>query len=513
MTRRGSVHLVGAGPGDAGLLTRRGEALLHAADVVIYDRLVGDDVLDLVPAGVELIDVGKDVGRHSVPQKKINELIIAHARLGRRVVRLKGGDPFIFGRGWEELSACAAAGIDAEVVPGVTSAIAGPAAAGIPVTARGIARSVTILTARAGDEFAEDDGPDFAALARLDTLVVMMGRAELRAFAASLIAAGKDPQTPAAIVESATLPGQRSISVTLSAIADAADEAGIQPPAVVVIGPTAAYEAVQRERMRQKPLDGRRVVITRPRQAGADAARRLRELGAEVAEVPLIRIEYTDAAYPIPAGRSGRYDWLVVTSLHGARGLARSLERAGLDARALAGARIAAVGPKTAAELYDVLRLRAEVVPDEHRATALVAALREHVRPHHRVLFPCGTLARDEVAAGLREMDADVHELRVYDTLPQEPTPAQRARIERWASDAHGIDAVLLYSPSAARSLAASGLPVGGAAIVCVGPTTARAAAEVGLERQESPIVPLSYGDDGVIDALLQRFAPQEVLA
>lgn len=508
----GRVYLVGAGPGDAGLLTRRGEELLRTADVVIYDRLVGDDVLDLIPAGVELIDVGKHVGRHAVSQERINELLVEHAQLGKLVVRLKGGDPYIFGRGWEELHACENAGVVVVVIPGVTSAIAGPAAAGIPVTARGAARSVTIITARAGEEFDAHDGPDFAALAKLDTLVVMMGRAAVGEFAASLVAAGKDAHTPAAIVESATLSDQRRVTATLGSIAHAANEAGIGSPAIVVIGTTAAYEPIDVQK--SKPLTGRRFVITRPRLAGADAARRLRELGAQVVEMPLIRIEYTDVPYPIPAGSSGRYSWLVVTSLHGVRGLARSLDLAGLDTRALAGSKIAVVGPKTAAELYDTLRLRADLVPSEHRATALVAALSEHVRPRDRVLFPHGTLARDEVAEGLRKLGAQVHELRVYDTLAEKPTPSAAARVERWSNDG-GVDAVLLYSPSGAQSLAASGLSkaIGDAAIVCVGPTTANAARDAGLALGAEPIVPAPYGDDGVIAALLERFAQQEVTA
>ena len=237
----GTVHLVGAGPGDPGLITSRGLDLLRRADVVVHDRLVGPELLHEARPGAELVDVGKGPGHAALPQDEINRVLVEHAMRGRRVVRLKGGDPFVFGRGSEELEACREAGITAEVVPGVSSAIAGPTAAGIPVTARGIARSFAVVTAhQAGPEGAT---PDVAALAGVDTIVVLMGRASLDRLAAQLIAAGRAPDTPAACIQSATTPEQRVTRATLATIAAAAERDGLEAPVVTVIGAVAAMGA------------------------------------------------------------------------------------------------------------------------------------------------------------------------------------------------------------------------------------------------------------------------------
>jgi uroporphyrin-III C-methyltransferase len=233
----GEVHLVGAGPGDPGLITARGLDLLRRADVVVHDRLIGPELLHETRPGTELVDVGKGPGHAALPQEKINALLVERAREGRKVVRLKGGDPFVFGRGSEELAACREAGVAVSVVSGVTSAVAGPAAAGIPVTARGVARSFAVVTGHhAGDE---EDGPDAAALAGVDTVVILMGRAALAGFAARLVAAGRSPDTPAACIQSATTPAQRVVVATLATIADAADREGLEAPVVTVVGDVA----------------------------------------------------------------------------------------------------------------------------------------------------------------------------------------------------------------------------------------------------------------------------------
>ncbi len=231
----GSVHLVGGGPGDPGLITARGLELLRGADVVVHDRLIGPELLSEAPAGAELIDVGKGPGHVPYGQEEINALLVDHARRGRTVVRLKGGDPFVFGRGSEEASACRAAGVAVFVVPGVSSAVAGPAAAGIPVTSRGVARSFAVVTAQGADGLT-----DIRKLAGADTLVVMMGRDALRAVAAQLLAAGRDPSTPAACIQSATTPEQRVTRATLETIAEAADRDGLESPVVTVVGAVAA---------------------------------------------------------------------------------------------------------------------------------------------------------------------------------------------------------------------------------------------------------------------------------
>jgi uroporphyrin-III C-methyltransferase len=233
----GTVHLVGGGPGDPGLITARGLELLRSADVVVHDRLIGPELLHEAWAGAELVDVGKGAGLSPLSQEEINDLLVDRARSGREVVRLKGGDPFVFGRGSEELAACRAAGVRCEVVPGVTSAIAGPAAAGIPVTARGIARSFAVVTAHQAGEQGEHD---VAPLAGVDTIVVLMGRSSLPGFTARLIAAGRDPETPAACIQSATTPAQRVTRATLATIAGAAERDGLEAPVVTVIGAVAS---------------------------------------------------------------------------------------------------------------------------------------------------------------------------------------------------------------------------------------------------------------------------------
>ena len=485
----GTVHLVGAGPGDVGLLTLRGAGLLRRADVVLHDRLTPAELLELAGPRAIVIDAGKSHDGHGMTQDECNALLVEHALAGRRVVRLKGGDPYVFGRGSEELAFCRARGIEVDVVPGVTSAIAGPAAAGIPVTARGVARSFAVVTARsqAGDA---DYLPEFAALTKLDTLVVLMGCKNLASLSASMIAAGKDPATPVALVERATWPDQRTTTATLASVADAAKANRVRSPVLLIVGPTAHWGVAA-----DAPLAGRRIVVTRPRGAQGDLVRRLRTRGAEVIECPLIRMTYRDVA--IDRARL-HADWIVFTSLHGVRGFWRALDASGLDARAFGGAKLAAVGAKTASELWDVGRVRADIVPEEHRAASLIRTLGERVASGGRVLFPFGSLARDELPAGLRAAGASVDEFEVYETHPTPPDAAALEHMRR------GVDAILLYSPSGVRALADHRDAIGDALLVCVGPTTASEVTSLGLG---APIVPDVYGDDGVVAVITRRLA------
>ena len=494
----GSVHLVGAGPGDPALITRRGEELLRRADVILFDRLVDQRLLDVASPCAERIDVVKappGVQGTRTAQSTINDLLVDRARRGLVVVRLKGGDPFVFGRGSEEMEACRAAGVACEVVPGVTSAIAGPAVAGIPVTARGLARGFAVVSARGGDD-APEHFLDFEALARMDTVVVLMGRERLEEVVDGLLAAGRSSITPAALVERATCPDQRAVFGTLGTIVDDADRCGIEPPAVLVVGPTARPVDASYGTLR-----GRRLLVTRPRSASSLLVAELRARGAEVIECPLIRVQ---PAHPLPDRLDlSVFDWLVFTSLHGVRGFAMAMEDSGLDSRSLGGLRIAAVGPRTAAELWDALRVRPELVPKEHRASALIEAFLQATRHDEdapRVLFPCGTLAREELAVGLRRMGVEVTEMVVYHTLLEAPGPAVVRALARLRGDGEALDAVLLYSPSAVRSLVEHGLDIGSATLVCVGPTTAAAVRAAGLG--QPLVVPSRYGDAGVIEVL-----------
>ncbi len=486
----GHVAIIGAGPGSPGLLTLRGAELLAEADVVVHDRLVSEEILSLAPKA-RRIDVGKVPGGVSATQSSIHAILIERALAGERVARVKGGDPYIFGRGSEERAACIAAGVAVEVVPGVTSAIAGPASVGIPVTERGVARSFAIVTARAGDDAPDLELP-FDALRALDTVVVMMGRERLGDIVAGFLRSGRSPETPAALIERATWLEEREVRGTLASIEGAARRAAIEAPAVLVIG------AVAREREGQpdaRPLEGRRIVVTRPAGACRDLVARLRSLGARVFHAPLIAMH---ALHPAPSLPDlDGYRWMVLTSLHGVAGFAAALDAAGRDARALGGMRIAAVGPRTARELRARTGLRADLVPGEHRARRLVEAIGREARIGERVLFPCGTLAREETAAGLRGIGLEVDEWTVYATERVPPSERVQQAIRA------GVDAILLYSPSAVEALAGAMDSVGEAAIVCVGPTTADAVRERGLG---VPIVAGTYGDDGVIERLHELF-------
>ena len=488
----GRVWLVGAGPGDAGLITVRGRELLERADVVVYDRLAGAELLTLTKPGAELIDVFKVPGKHTVPQDEIHEVLIERARAGKEVVRLKGGDPFIYGRGWEEIEACYLAGVPCEVVPGVSSAIGVPTGAGIPLTLRGKASTVSLVTPSVGRDLPDRELP-YDAMAKMDTSVVLMGGARLEEITEGLMAAGRDAATPAAVVQEGTLPGERQVRGTLATIASLVQDEGLRAPMVLIVGPGAGLRRLDGHTPAPGfgPLAGRRVVVTRPSLASRQVISKLRGLGAEVIDSPLIRIEYVEAEL---SGPRSDHDWMVFTSLHGVEGLVRQLERQGLDARFFGAARVAAVGPKTAARLESA-GIRADLIPKEYRARDLVEAIGAEAKSGERVLFPCGTLAVDEVSHGLTAVGLEVETVHVYETLLQ---PLNDAALDAFR---RGVDAVLLYSPSAAKSLASSEVDLAGVRILCVGSTTADAGRSVGLS---VAAVPEIYGDQGMIESLVE---------
>ncbi|MGQ0647905.1 MAG: uroporphyrinogen-III C-methyltransferase [Gemmatimonadaceae bacterium] len=493
--RAGTVYLVGAGPGDPDLITRRGLELLRAAHVVLYDRLVSQALLEEALPDADLIDVGKAPYATAASQDDINAALVRLAKDGRIVVRLKGGDPFVFGRGYEEQQACEAAGVPCEVVPGISSALAAPMAAGIPVTLRGLASMATICAAPA---IREEQWP---ALAAADTLVVLMGVRELPQIAARLVAEGRDPRTPVAIVSHATLPTERVLRSTLGEVgieagAHATRGSGlrrcdeylaIEAPAVIVVGATAALGASQ------SPLTGRRIVVTRPRPASHTLVRELRTLGADVQHVPLIRITRQHPAASALVRRLGGFDWIVFTSRHGVRGFRSLLRNLGADARALRSSRLAVVGPGTARTL-EQWGLRPDLVASPARAEALVEALLgRDVLPRH-VLHPCGSLAGDVLTAGLVRGGVATERLEVYRTVPVVPD-------ERTASGiASGADAIVLASPSAAAALGRSGADLRHIPMVCIGPTTADAARAEGWHDVH---VAREHSDRGLVDAVV----------
>ncbi len=370
----GKVTLVGAGPGDPGLLTRKGLEALRKAEVVVYDRLVSPAILAMMPEKAEHIDVGKQASRHPVPQDQINQILLDKALEGKNVVRLKGGDPFLFGRGGEELELLAQHGVSFEEVPGITSAISAPAYGGIPVTHRDCCSSLHIVTGhqRAGKEL----DIDFEALVRTKgTLVFLMGVSALPQICKGLLDAGMEPHMPAAVVERGTTPAQRRISATLGTLPAVAEKAQVESPAVIVVGKVCAL-AEDFDWFDKLPLKGRRVVVTRPRERAGTLSARLRALGADVWEYPCIATVPLDPCPEVDRAMEGLsdYEWLALTSPAGVEALWQWLEGHGKDARALGGVKLAAIGPGTARALA-AHGLKADYVPEVYDAAHLGAGL------------------------------------------------------------------------------------------------------------------------------------------
>jgi uroporphyrinogen III methyltransferase/synthase len=503
---RGFVSLVGAGPGDPGLITVAGAEALARADVVVYDRLVNERLLDLAPATAERIFAGKQPDQHTMSQDEINALLIDRARSGKRVVRLKGGDPFVFGRGGEEAQALVAAGVPFEVIPGVTSAVAAPAYAGIPVTHRGVASSVAFVT---GHEDPAKDAPDvdWPALAKaVDTLVLMMGVGQLPQIVERLVAAGRAPDTPAAVIEWGTLPRQRVVEGTLADIVVKVDDAGIGPPAVAVIG-----EVVRlRESLRWfdvRPLSGLRVLVTRTRRQASELSRALAAAGAEPVELPAIEITPRyDAARLDAAERSleaGEYMWTVFTSANAVEIFFDALAAKGLDARAVR-ARVAAIGPGTA-EALRARGLLADATParDAYTAEGLLDALRDVDLQDKPVLVPRAEGARDVLIEGLTQRGASVDEVTLYVASPPRDGPAEGLRRLR----AGEIDVATFASSSTVRNLAAlldgDVEPLRRCRIACIGPVTAATAGE--LLGRPPDIVAEEHTIPGLVQALVEH--------
>lgn len=501
----GLVSLVGAGPGDPGLITARGLERLRAAEVVIYDRLLDARLLAEAPPTANKVYVGKEPRRHALRQEEINDLLVRHGAAGRQVVRLKGGDPFVFGRGGEEAEALAAAGILFEVVPGVTSAIAAPAYAGIPVTHRDATSSVTLVTGHE-DPTREDSRLDWTALAAGGTLVFLMGVGNLEHLATRLIEHGRLGDTPAAAIEWGTWSRQRVVDATLATIAAAVSSANISSPATIVVGEVVAL----RERLRwfddpaRRPLAGKRVLVTRARAQASELSRALAALGAIPYELPVIGFEDPldfaplDAALAALAG----YDWLIFTSANGVERFFARLWRQGLDARAIANATLIAIGPATAQALARA-GFRADVVPERFIAEAIVERLAGEQPAGRRVLIPRAADARDLLPRELRRLGARVDVVPVYRTVEAPPDPAI---LELLAGGE--IDAVTFTSSSTVTNLfgvLAPRYPVPEALlnetlVACIGPVTADTARQRGLRVDA---VATEHTIPGLVDTLV----------
>ncbi len=490
------VYLVGAGPGDPGLMTARALELIASADAIFYDRLIPPGALDGARDDAERVYVGKAPGAPAVPQEEIGERLIEAARAGKSVVRLKGGDPFVFGRGGEEGEVLRAAGVEFEVVPGVTAGVAATAYAGIPVTHRDDASAVAFVTGHEDPE-KEESALDWEALARFPgTLVFYMGVKRLAANAAALVEAGRDPDEPAAAVERGTMDGQRTVVATLGTLAETVEREGIGAPALIVVG-----RVVERREslawLERRPLHGRRVVVTRARAQASGLASTLRALGAEVVELPAIRIEPRLESEEVSRAVDSIHSYALVclTSPNGVRLLFAALEKAGLDARALANATVAAIGPGTARVLAEN-GIAADIVPERFVAEALVEALAPVEVADRPVLVARAAEARDVLPDALRERGAKVDVVAVYETVREQPEPEQ---IEA----AQNADYVTFTSSSTVRNLTdALGERFPGVArIVSIGPVTTEAIRAAGLEVQ---VEATRHDVDGLVAALLR---------
>jgi uroporphyrinogen III methyltransferase / synthase len=494
----GVVYLVGAGPGDPGLLTLRAAEVLRDADVLLYDALASDAVIALAPQECERIYVGKRAGEHAMAQDEIEALAIVKALEGRRVVRLKGGDPFVFGRGGEEAAALRAAGVPFEIVPGISSALAVPAYAGIPLTHREYAASFTVLTGH------EDPGKPASALdwEKLAdpkrTLVMLMATANLREIAGELVAHGLDASTPVAVVQDGTRPSQRTVLGSLETIADDVVRAKIAAPAIVVVGGVAGL----RERLRwfdTGSLFGRRVLITRTGAQALSFAHALLRRGAEPIVAPTIAFEPPDDADAAQRALDAldSFSWLVFTSQNGVDAFFERLAARNVDARALGGVRVAAIGERTAERLQSY-GIRADVVPAAFVAEEVARAVIDRSRPGQRVLVYRAQEARDALPRMLEDANLVVTVVPAYKTVvPSDPGfAAKTARADvltfTSASTVKGFAALLGGNDAAARASQ-------GKRVACIGPITANAATEIGLNVD---VVAERYTTAGLLAAL-----------
>lgn len=477
----GVVYLVGAGPGDPGLMTLRGRELISRADCLVYDALAAKVMLTWCKPGCKLVNVGKRADKHTLSQQEINRVLVDCAQSYACTVRLKGGDPYVFGRGGEEAQALQAAGVAFEVVPGVSSSIAGPAYAGIPVTHRDCCSQLTVFTGH-GRADKEDGELDMAAIAAAQgTKVILMGMSRLRSTLQGLMDAGQPADTPAAVVQWATTARQRTVSATVGSLADAVESAGLGSPAVVVIGDVVKL-APQLDWRARLPLAGCRVVVTRTREQAGELSAALAELGADVVEMPTIRLipPSDKQAFASAVVDSRHYDWLIFTSPNGVKRFFEAFFAVYEDIRELGGARIAAIGAGTAAELRKH-GLMTDVMPRKAVAEELIAEFDRKAEEfggvaHSTMLWVRAEKARDVIYRELMKRKAIVDECVAYDVEPADAEPAAAILEE-------GADVITFTSSSTVRHFVDMGLKLPeGCRIASMGPITSATLAEYGMK-------------------------------
>jgi uroporphyrinogen III methyltransferase / synthase len=506
------IYLVGSGPGDPGLFTLRGLRCIEEADAIVYDRLAPESLLRHARPGAELIYVGKKPGEPSMPQEEISALLVELGRAGRTVVRLKGGDPYVFGRGGEEALALLEAGLPFEVVPGVTSGIAAPAYAGIPVTHRGLSASVAFVT---GHEDPTKDRSDVnwnKVANGADTLILYMGVGRLREISSELVSAGRSPETPVAVIRWGTVSEQRTVTGTLDDIADRVEEAKLRPPAITVVGEVVSLRGAGLDWYERRPLFGRRIVVTRARAQAGELSASLERLGAEVLEFPAIEIRPPEDWRPLDEAIRDldSFSWLIFTSVNGVDAFVERLGYHGLDLRAVPrGARVAAIGPATAQRIREA-GLRVDVVPREFRAEALLESVSGDSLAGKRVLIPRARVAREVLPEKLGEAGAEVVVAPAYESIPSLEGKEELAK----KLEAGRIDCVTFTASSTVENfVGALGAQeavrqLGGTRVACIGPITADTARRHGIRVD---VEAREYTIPGLIEAVVDFFAADPV--
>jgi len=473
---KGIVYLIGAGPGSPDLITVKGKECLQEADVVVYDYLASESLLSLAGEDAETIYAGKKSGRHSMSQEEINNLLIEKAKEGLTVARLKGGDPFIFGRGGEEAMELSRAGITFEIVPGVTSAVAVPAYAGIPLTHRGYSSTVCFITGHE-DPTREESNINWSALSESSgTLVFLMGIGNLEKIARKLIESGRPSDSPVVVIGNGTMPNQRTITGTLANISKKVKDADLTPPGVIVVGDVVNLRG-HLNWFESRPLFGKRILVTRPEDQATGFIMALSGLGAECLLFPTIEIIPPESWGELDRAIEGLsiYDWILFTSVNGVAYFFARLDVAKKDTRHLNGIKIGAIGPKTAAALMD-RGINPDLIPDTYRA-------------EERVLLPRPAIARDLIPKSLKSLGALVDEVEAYQTVQPEYSQDQLDRLFKKGK----IDMITFTSPSGVTNVLAllEGKPIyeeiSKVGVACIGPVTAQRAKEVGLKVVVAP--------------------------
>jgi uroporphyrinogen III methyltransferase/synthase len=501
--KTGKVYLVGAGPGDPGLITQKGLESLAKADVIIYDHLLDERLLDSASPKAERIFAGKTASEHAKEQIEINQLLIEKARQGKTVVRLKGGDPFVLGRGGEEAEALVDNHIPFDIVPGVTSAIAVPAYAGIPVTHRGIASSFAVITGHE-DPSKESSSIRWEKLATgVDTLVFLMGVQNLSGIMAKLLEHGKPRGTPVAVIKEGTRPEQKVVVGTLSDIADKVEEHHLGPPAVIVVG-----EVVNlRENLRwfdNRPLSGKRILVTRARHQASALSQLLSEYGAQPIELPAIEIQgiFDNRELDSAISNLVQYQWIIFTSVNGVEPFFVRLHSHKLDTRALKGIRIGAIGPATAQALAQK-GITPDYCPAIFTSEGIVAGFKSTNLAGQRFLLPRADIADKELTKGLTQLGAEVHEVVAYKTVPAVSTIARAKNMLLTGQ----IDVITFTSSSTVSNLVAAfgnkEVSFNGVTVACIGPKTADTATKAGLKVE---ILPGKQTIEGLVEAIEQYF-------